>query len=128
MALRNAYVKLRRGGYQEVVGYDNVLYEDQEVDSGWYRDLGWVPVQVPVYEVVTTDGIDAYNVSRLTPATGSDSIPDNMAEAGGDATAAPRQLTWQETRLSFRTAANVVIAQFWVINIMGYSDTAPNIE
>lgn len=120
MASRTSYVKFLRGGYQAVVGWDNTLYENQDVYSGFYRDTGFITQQLPEYEVVTTDSVDTLNYAILTPATGSTAVPDEQSFT------APRALTWKETRLSFRSATNVVIAQFWVSQIMGWSDTAPN--
>jgi hypothetical protein len=125
MASYTAYVKLRRGGYQEVTGYDSFTYADQDVYSGWYRDTGWVPLQLPEYAWVpypdppTTSYL---NRPIMAPATGTSATPDE--QAGVD----PRLLTWKETRLSFLDASANVIAQFWVSQIIGWSDTAPNTE
>jgi hypothetical protein len=116
------YVKLRRGGYQQVDNFNNLLYDEQDVYSGWYRDTGWIPQQLSVYTYSATPTDDVLNNSRITPATGNNATPDEQAGQ------APRELTWKETRMNFRDSSNNILAQFLARDVVGWSDTAPNTD
>lgn len=131
----DAYVRLRRGGYQPALGFLSTAYDDQDVFSGFYRDDNWTQQLLPAYAWFTYNAglgnVDVLSVAPISPATGGPAVPDPQAEAGGDATAAPRSLTWKETRLTFWSGAagtGTVVGQFWVKDIMGWSGEAPNVE
>jgi hypothetical protein len=119
----NSYVRFKTGGYQLVEGYETFEYVDQDVYSGYFRDDGWILLQLPEYTVIEyppSSGTDVALIATVTPATGTAAIPDPQADVD------PRKLTWKETALIFKLASTAEIARFWVRDIIGFSDSPPN--
>lgn len=118
----NAYVLLRRGGYQPVLNYVTFAWDQHTFQSGFYRDTGWSPMQLPLHANETVGAATVLNQSLVVPATGTAAIPDEMADVD------PRQMSYTETRLSFYDIDGQIIAQFWFSQFIGWSESPPNTE
>lgn len=111
--MADAFVRYRAGGgYQKVSDYDFVLDTRQLIESGTYRDTGFVPSLI----IPDGDTVASGEITSMTLGYGGNSQYQNGVSADMEPTLvagviaavpdeiehiAPRQLSYYETSLSF---------------------------